>query len=138
MSNKGYVIRSRIEGQFVHINDCLDSRGVCCTDASQVAAVCTWTSQFRCEIIPGRDAARGWRHTVAVLTTLKNGSPERWRRAFGEASQECIDGEGSRALAEDGDLGWVSSKGMNVALDPIESKALIEEAKIMSGNRQLW
>jgi hypothetical protein len=68
---------------------------------------------------------------------LKNGSAE-WRLAvLAEAGQVRVNGKCTGAFAKNGDLGCVATKSVNVALYPGQGEALVKEAKVASGQRQL-
>lgn len=52
---------------------------------------------------------------------------------MGVTRQKGVYGEGSRALAEDGDFTGVAAESADVPLDPGQGRALVEEAEVVGG-----
>lgn len=51
-----------------------------------------------------------------------------WKGVGWVREDEEVDGGGAGGFAEDGDFSWVAAEGVDVALDPGEGEALVEEA----------
>jgi hypothetical protein len=87
-------------------------------------------SELRGQVIPG-DCAVGIRGgAVSVLSALQDGCPEGRCAICSIAGEVGVDGVTTCAFAEDGDFCGIAAKGVNIALDPVESEALIEEGKV--------
>jgi hypothetical protein len=59
---------------------------------------------------------------------FRDGGTEGW--VFGVGEHQIVDRSCSSGFAEDGDFGRITAEGVDVALHPVESKALVEEAQV--------
>jgi len=68
--HQSHVVRAWVEYEGSFVDDLLDSGGVCCSNACQVATIVAWASERSAQRIPGRDRAGSTSGTVAVLSGL--------------------------------------------------------------------
>lgn len=112
------------------MDDILHGAGVGGADAGQVVRERAGAVEGSGQVQPGAKANLRRCAAVAVLAGLEDSAAERRVRVARKAGKQCVDGEGTCGLAKDGDLLWVASECSNVALDPVKSSSLVQEAKV--------
>jgi len=130
--HKCNIVSHRIEDERVLVDDLLDGSSIRCSNTRQIATVSARTAKLNREIIPRGNARSSGGTAVTILSGLKYGGSE-WRFAiFGKACEQRVDGECTCALAEDGNFGCITTKRVDVSLNPVKCETLVEEAEISS------
>ena len=130
------VVLDRGEADGVALNGVLDDRSWNLADTLDVAG-CLGAVDALDELEPvlGRVGA-GSGTGNGGLAGLEDGGAEWW--VVLDSGDERIDGEGTGGLTEDGHLVWSTTKGGNVALDPVEGETLVVEAQVAILTLELW
>jgi hypothetical protein len=92
---------------------------------------------LRSQIVPRDCSVDVWHGAIRVLAALQNSGAE-GRSAVGRVTGEvCVDGVSACAFAKDCDFARIAAEGVDVALDPGERKALVEESEVAFCQRKL-